>query len=178
MDAGRLSTAGTNTGNRIHHREAASVQIFFHVGNDHVSFAYQNPISSHQFQILNKGQVVQTGPADLTAIDFHRRKHCYRSNLSSSARRPFDVLQQALMQVIFKLIGQTVLIVMSGAAAALGIGDVVKRNHDTVNGDIFVSGILPQLINTGFHIFQCQFLLCDQILAGLEPQRTQFPQLI
>ena len=122
MDAGRLSTAGTNTGNRIHHREAASVQIFFHVGNDHVSFAYQNPISSHQFQILNKGKVVQTGPADLTAIDFHRRKHCYRSNLSGSARRPFDVLQQALMQVIFKLIGQTVLIVMSGAAAALGIG--------------------------------------------------------
>ena len=121
---------------------------------------------------------MQTGPADLTAIDFHRRKHCYRSNLSGSARRPFDVLQQALMQVIFKLIGQTVLIVMSGAAAALGIGDVVKRNHDTVNGDIFVSGILPQLIDTGFHIFQRQFLLCDQILTGLEPQRTQFPQLI
>ena len=165
-------------GNRIHHREAASVQIFLHVGDDHVSFAYQNPVSSHQFQILNKGQVVQTGPADLAAIDFHRCKHSYRSNLSSSARCPFNVLQQALMQVIFKFIGQTVLIVMSGVAAALGIGDVVKRNHDTVNGDIFVSGILPQLINTGFHIFQCQFLLCDQILAGLEPQRTQFPQLI
>ncbi len=94
MDAGRLSTAGTNMGNRIHHREAASVQIFLHVGDNHVSFAYQNPVSSHQFQILNKGQVVQTGPADLTAIDFHRRKHCYRSNLSGSARRPFDVLQQ------------------------------------------------------------------------------------
>ena len=61
------------------------------------------------------------------------------------------------------------------AAARLGIGDVVKRNHDTVNGDIFVSGILPQLINTGFHIFQRQFLLCDQILTGLEPQRAQFP---
>ena len=121
---------------------------------------------------------MQTGPADLAAIDFHRCKHSYRSNLSSSARCPFNVLQQALMQVIFKFIGQTVLIVMSGVAAALGIGDVVKRNHDTVNGDIFVSGILPQLINTGFHIFQCQFLLCDQILAGLEPQRTQFPQLI
>ena len=121
---------------------------------------------------------MQTGPADLATIDFHRCKHSYRSNLSGSARRPFNVLQQALMQVIFKFIGQTVLIVMSGAAAALGIGDVVKRNHDTVNGDIFVSGILPQLINTGFHIFQRQFLLCDQILAGLEPQCTQFPQLI
>ena len=106
MDAGRLSTAGTNMGNRIHHREAASVQIFLHVGDDHVSFAYQNPVSSHQFQILNKGQVVQTGPADLTAIDFHRRKYCYRSNLSGSARRPFDVLQQTLMQVIFKLIAR------------------------------------------------------------------------
>ena len=175
MDAGRLSTAGTNMGNRIHHREAASVQIFLHVGDNHVSFAYQNPVSSHQFQILNKGQVVQTGPADLAAIDFHRCKHSYRSNLSSSARCPFNVLQQALMQVIFKFIGQTVLIVMSGVAAALGIGDVVKRNHDTVNGDIFVSGILPQLIDTGFHIFQRQFLLCDQILTGLEPQRTQFP---
>ena len=162
-------------GNRIHHREAASVQIFLHVGDNHVSFAYQNPVSSHQFQILNKGQVVQTGPADLAAIDFHRCKHSYRSNLSSSARCPFNVLQQALMQVIFKFIGQTVLIVMSGVAAALGIGDVVKRNHDTVNGDIFVSGILPQLIDTGFHIFQRQFLLCDQILTGLEPQRTQFP---
>ena len=162
-------------GNRIRHRETASVQIFLHVGDDHISLAYQNPVSSHQFQILNKGQVVQTGPADLAAIDFHRCKHSYRSNLSSSARCPFNVLQQALMQVIFKFIGQTVLIVMSGVAAALGIGDVVKRNHDTVNGDIFVSGILPQLIDTGFHIFQRQFLLCDQILTGLEPQRTQFP---
>ena len=162
-------------GNRIRHRETASVQIFLHMRDDHISLAYQNPVSSHQFQILNKGQVVQTGPADLAAIDFHRCKHSYRSNLSSSARCPFNVLQQALMQVIFKFIGQTVLIVMSGVAAALGIGDVVKRNHDTVNGDIFVSGILPQLINTGFHIFQRQFLLCDQILTGLEPQRTQFP---
>ena len=162
-------------GNRIRHRETASVQIFLHMRDDHISLAYQNPVSSHQFQILNKGQVVQTGPADLAAIDFHRCKHSYRSNLSSSARCPFNVLQQALMQVIFKFIGQTVLIVMSGVAAALGIGDVVKRNHDTVNGDIFVSGILPQLIDTGFHIFQRQFLLCDQILTGLEPQRTQFP---
>ena len=162
-------------GNRIRHRETASVQIFLHMRDDHISLAYQNPVSSHQFQILNKGQVVQTGPADLAAIDFHRCKHSYRSNLSSSARCPFNVLQQALMQVIFKFIGQTVLIVMSGVAAALGIGDVVKRNHDTVNGDIFVSGILPQLIDTGFHIFQRQFLLCDQILTGLEPQRAQFP---
>ena len=175
MDAGRLSAAGANMGNRIRHRETASVQIFLHMRDDHISLAYQNPVSSHQFQILNKGQVVQTGPADLAAIDFHRCKHSYRSNLSSSARCPFNVLQQALMQVIFKFIGQTVLIVMSGVAAALGIGDVVKRNHDTVNGDIFVSGILPQLIDTGFHIFQRQFLLCDQILTGLEPQRTQFP---
>ena len=175
MDAGRLSAAGANMGNRIRHRETASVQIFLHMRDDHISLAYQNPVSSHQFQILNKGQVVQTGPADLAAIDFHRCKHSYRSNLSSSARCPFNVLQQALMQVIFKFIGQTVLIVMSGVAAALGIGDVVKRNHDTVNGDIFVSGILPQLIDTGFHIFQRQFLLCDQILTGLEPQRAQFP---
>ena len=164
-------------GNRIHHREAASVQIFLHVGDDHVSFAYQNPVSSHQFQILIKDRLCRLAlltsqPSISTGVN------TATGAISPVLRCPFDVLQQALMQVIFKLIGQTVLIVMSGAAAALGIGDVVKRNHDTVNGDIFVSGILPQLIDTGFHISSVSFCFVTRYLQGWNPNARNSRSLI
>ena len=52
-----------------------------------------------------------------------------RSNLSESGRCPFNFTQESFVGIILKLIGEAVLIVVSGFSAAFGVAETVK-NHD------------------------------------------------
>ena len=58
MDTGRLTAAGTLIGNCLLHAEAASVQVFLHMGNNHVPLGNHDPIPWHQLQSLNEGEIM------------------------------------------------------------------------------------------------------------------------
>ena len=90
VDAGGLSAAGALVRKYFVQTETASVDVFFHMRNDHIPLADQNAVARHQLQILNKGQIVKAGPRHLTPLEFYRGKDSHRCNLSSPSRRPLN----------------------------------------------------------------------------------------
>ena len=76
IDTRRLSTAGT--GLRYHILIVSTVQIFLHMGNDHIAFGNQNTASGIQFQVFDKSQVMEACPRYFAAVDFHGVKYCNR----------------------------------------------------------------------------------------------------
>lgn len=62
---------------------------------------------------------------------------------------------------------------MTGAAAGLGIGYIVEGDHDAINGDVVLFGVLLQLLDTLFRPHLVQGLVCFQIVADSEAQGPQ-----
>ena len=143
------------------------------MGNDHVSLAHQDTAARRQFQILDKGQVVQAGSGHFAAVDLHRLKNGNRGNLAGAAGRPFNRLELCLEQIILKFEGKAVLVVMARAPAAFGQRDVVVSNNDTVDGNISVRRILLELTDTVLGFLLRQRALGDHVLAGQKAQRPQ-----
>ena len=56
----RLPTAGT--GLRYHILIVPAVQIFLHMGDDHVALGDQDTASGIQLQVFDKGQIMKTCP--------------------------------------------------------------------------------------------------------------------
>ena len=78
VDAGRLPTAGAPFRYGLPHDKAAAVQIFLHMGDDHVPLADQYPAAGHQLHPLDKGKVVQACPGYPASVYLHRLKNCHR----------------------------------------------------------------------------------------------------
>ena len=78
MDAGRFPTAGAPFRNCLLHGKTAAVQIFLHMGDDHVPLADQYPAAGHQLHPLDKGKVVQACPGYPASVYLHRLKNCHR----------------------------------------------------------------------------------------------------
>ena len=66
---------------------------------------------------------------NIAAVNLHGIEDADRSNLSESGRCPFNFTQESFVGIILKLIGEAVLIVVSGFSAAFGVAETVK-NHD------------------------------------------------
>ena len=173
VDSGRLSAAGALVRDYGIHRKIAPVQVFLHMGNDHVSLAHQDTAARRQFQILNEGQVVQAGSGHFASVDLHRLKNGNRGNLAGAAGCPFNRLELCLEQIILKFEGKAVLVVMARAPAAFGQRDVVVSNNDTVDGNISVRRILLELTDTVLGFLLRQRALGDHVLAGQKAQRPQ-----
>ena len=86
------------------------------MGNDHIPLGYQDAASGIQFQILDKGQVVQGCPRDITAVDFNRIEQSHRRDLSAAACLPLNAAESGIISVILKFESDTVIIVVSGPA--------------------------------------------------------------
>lgn len=74
-------------------------------------------------------EYTKTSSGNITAVNLHGIEDADRSNLSESGRCPFNFTQESFVGIILKLIGEAVLIVVSGFSAAFGVAETVK-NHD------------------------------------------------
>ena len=178
MDTGRLAAARTLVRNGLLHTEAAPVQIFLHMGDNHVPFGHQHPVPRHQLQALNKGEVMQAGPGNGTAVNLHRIKDRYRGNLPRAAGCPFNLLEPGFKQVILKFERKAVLVMVAGASAGLGVGDVVIGHHDPINRNVIVLGELFQPLDTVINLFLLQRPVGDHELTEVKAQRRQIVQLV
>ena len=95
-------------------------------GMYHVSFGNKNPASGYKLQIFDKGQIMKGSSGNITAVNLHGIEDADRSNLSESGRCPFNFTQESFVGIILKLIGEAVLIVVSGFSAAFGVAETVK----------------------------------------------------
>ena len=136
MDAGGFPAAGTLARDDRIQRKTTAVQIFLHMGDDHIALGHLDAVAGHQLQPLNEREVVETGPCYLAPVDLHRVENGYRSDLAGAGGVPLNALEAGFKGVILKLVGYAVLIVMAGAPAGLGVGDIVVGHHDPVNRDI------------------------------------------
>jgi hypothetical protein len=57
----RLSATGATVWNDAFLFEAATVKVFFNMGDDHVPLAYEDSAPMHEFQTFDKARVVQAG---------------------------------------------------------------------------------------------------------------------
>ena len=108
---------------------SSTIQIILYMWDDHVSFGNKNPASGYKLQIFDKGQIMKGSSGNITAVNLHGIEDADRSNLSESGRCPFNFTQESFVGIILKLIGEAVLIVVSGFSAAFGVAETVK-NHD------------------------------------------------
>lgn len=63
---------------------------------------------------------------NIAAVNLHGIEDADRSNLAKTGWSPFNFSQDCLIGVILKLIGEAVLIVVSGLSAAFGVAETVK----------------------------------------------------
>ena len=176
MDARRLPAAGTAGRNKALKVEVTTVQVFLHMGDNHVPLGDQDAVSGHQFQIFHEGQVVERGAGHSAAVDLHRGKDCHGRDLPSARRVPLHRVQRGLIQIILKLEGQTVLVVMPGAAAGFAVGRIVVFHNDSVDGDVGFCGFLSEQLDTVLQLLDFQRALVGEIEAGLKSQLFQGAQ--
>jgi hypothetical protein len=58
--------------------EAATVKVFLHMGDYHIPLAHEDSAPRHEFHVYDKGQIVQTGTGDFTAVNLHGIKQGHR----------------------------------------------------------------------------------------------------
>ena len=170
MDAGGLAAAGTLTGNGLFHTKAAPIQIFLHMGDNHVPLGHQHPVSRHQFQALDEGEVMQTGPGDGTAVDFHWLKDRYRGNFPCTAWSPLNILEPGFKQVILEFERKTVFVVVAGTSAGLGVSDVVIGHHNSINRNVIVLSVLFQQLDAIINLHLLQRPIGDHEFTEIETQ--------
>ena len=134
MGACGLPAAGA--GLRRHVLIVPTVQIFLHMGDDHVALGNQDTASGMQLQSFDKGQVMEARPGYLTAVNLHRVKYCNRGNLTAAPCLPFYPAEDRLIGVILKFEGNAVIVMVSGPAEACGVGEAVEAQHHPVDGDV------------------------------------------
>ena len=101
MDAGGLAAAGAGMWDQLLHVEAATVQILFHMGNDHIPLGDFDAVARHQLQFFNEGEIVQTGSGHLASVDFHGVKYGHRSDLAGAGCVPLNVLELAFICLLY-----------------------------------------------------------------------------
>ena len=131
----------------------STVQVLLYMGNDHVPFGYQDTASRHQLQFPDKGEVMKRGPGYGAAVNLHGVKDCHRCQFPETGRRPFNTLENGFIGFVLKLIGKSVLVVMSGSSAACGIRQVIEDQYHSVNGKIQWICLLLQVLDTKLRIF-------------------------
>ena len=99
----------------------SAIQIILYMWDDHVSFGNKNPASGYKLQIFDKGQIMKGSSGNIAAVNLHGIEDADRSNLAKTGWSPFNFSQDCLIGVILKLIGEAVLIVVSGLSAAFGV---------------------------------------------------------
>ena len=178
VDAGRLPTAGAPFRHGLFHDKTATVQVFLHMGNDHVPLADQYPAAGHQLHPFDKGKVVQACPGHLTSVYLYRFKNRHRRDLPGTGRIPLNGEQLCFVEFILKFKGYPIFVMMPCPAARPGKGNVIVGCHDPVNGDTSVLCKLPQPFNALRHLLAGQFPLADDKFADLEAQFREFPQFL
>ena len=121
---------------------------------------------------------MQAGPGNGTAVNLHRLQDGNRSNLAGTGGRPLNARHTCLVQIVLKLIGDAVLVVVAGTPAALGIGDIVVGYNDTVNGYVVIFGILTQLLDAFFRLLLGELSPGGKVVAVSEAQWRQLLQLV
>ena len=134
IDACGLPTA--RAGLRYHVLIVPTVQIFLHMGDDHVTFADQDAASRVQLQPFDEGQVVEACPGYPTAVNLHCIKQCNRRNLTGAPCLPFNRPEDRFIGIILKFEGNAIVVMVSCPAQACGIGKAVIPHHHPVDGDV------------------------------------------
>ena len=178
VDADRLPTAGAPFRYGLPHDKTATVQIFLHMGDDHVPLADQYPAAGHQLHPLDKGKVVQACPGYLTSVYLYRFKNRHWGDLPGTGRVPLNREQLCFVELVLEFKGHPILIVVSCPAARPGKGNVIVGGHDPVNGDVIVLCKLPQIPDAVRHLLAGQLPLADDKFTDLEAQFREFPQFL
>jgi len=108
---GRTVAAGLNFGfcfaTRADAREiqdaVPAVKVILNLRNDHVAFAYQNPVADVKLQIRYVSQIVQCRSGHFTAVDFGGVKDSHRRDFAEPRGVPFDFTQYRCVQLILEL---------------------------------------------------------------------------
>ena len=98
----------------------STIQIILYMWDDHVSFGNKNPASGYKLQIFDKGQIMKGSSGNITAVNLHGIEDATGAISPKSGRCPFNFTQESFVGIILKLIGEAVLIVVSGFSAAFG----------------------------------------------------------
>ena len=173
MDTGRLATAGTLSRDHALQIKGAAVKVFLYMGDNHIPLGDDDPIAGSQLQRLDERQIMKARPGDRAAVNLHRIKDGNGRDLTGACGCPFNGLQLGLKKVIFKLERKAILIVMFGAAAALGVGHIIVAHYDAVNGYIIFLCVVPQHLNTRFQFLQLHLTIAFEVVADSEAEAPQ-----
>ena len=129
------------------------VKVVLDMRDDHVPLRHQYAAPRMQFQIPDKGNVVEACPCYTATVNLHRVKHSHRRDLPGTSGCPFHRPKNRLLYLILKLIGDTVLIMMACPPASLGIGETVVTQHHAVYRQSPVTCGIPQITDPLFQFF-------------------------
>ena len=132
----------------------STVQVLLYMGNDHVPFGYQDMASRHQLQFPDKGEVMKRGPGYGAPINLHGVKDCHRCQFPKTGRRPFNTPKDSLVGFILKLIGKSVLVVVTGSSATCRISQVIEDQYHSINRKIQCFCLFLQVLDTKIQIFR------------------------
>ena len=173
MDACGLAAAGTIRRHEALKVKAAAVQVFLDMGNDHIPLGNEDAVARHQLQVLHEGQIVQAGPGYGAAVDLDRLKDGDGCDLTRAGRVPLHSSHPGLIQVVLKLEGEAVLVMMPCTSTGSAEGSVVVFHYDTVYGIIAVLCPVFELFDAAFQLLQLErTLVCDEG-ADVETERLQ-----
>ena len=173
-----LLTARTNSGDNLGRVIVAPVHIFLYLRNDHIPLADKQPTANGKLLVFNKGNIVQACVGYLAAFDNDGVHNCHRRTNAKPGGCPLNRTEPCLIQIVFKLECDPVLVMVSGASTGFRERNVIVSHNDSIDGNIVLLGILLKVLYTDLHLLSIQRSVSNIEFAHFKPKCREHPQFL